>query len=72
MTMGWDENGGKILFCNECCEEFVWEVGEQVFYAVRGFPPPKRCPACRLKMKQKREEAEERIKAEREAWDEPL
>ena len=38
----------KTLVCKECGQEFVFSVGEQEFYAERGFQnEPQRCKACR-------------------------
>lgn len=38
----------KTLVCKDCGEEFVFTVGEQEFYAERGFTnEPKRCRNCR-------------------------
>ncbi|MFA6662311.1 MAG: zinc-ribbon domain-containing protein [Bacilli bacterium] len=38
----------KKLICKDCGKEFVWTVGEQEFYAEKGFTnEPVRCPDCR-------------------------
>ncbi len=37
----------EYLKCWECGERFSFDVDEQKFYKLRGFVPPKRCPACR-------------------------
>lgn len=38
----------KTLTCVECGASFVFTVGEQEFYATRGFTnEPRRCSACR-------------------------
>lgn len=38
----------RILYCAECKTPFVFTVGEQRFYAEKGFQnEPKRCPDCR-------------------------
>ncbi|MBI4499507.1 MAG: zinc-ribbon domain containing protein [Chloroflexi bacterium] len=38
----------KTLRCRECDRDFVFTVGEQEFYASRGFTnEPGRCPECR-------------------------
>ena len=38
----------KTLVCKECGSEFVFNAGEQEFYAERGFQnEPQRCKACR-------------------------
>ena len=38
----------KTLVCRDCGAEFVFTVGEQEFYAEKGFTnEPSRCPNCR-------------------------
>lgn len=38
----------KTLTCRDCGRDFVFSVGEQEFYASRGFTnEPGRCPECR-------------------------
>jgi CxxC-x17-CxxC domain-containing protein len=38
----------KTLTCGECNANFTFTVGEQEFYATRGYTnEPKRCPECR-------------------------
>ncbi|MGG1659206.1 zinc-ribbon domain containing protein [Brevibacillus sp. NRS-1366] len=37
----------EYLKCWECGDRFIFEADEQKFYKLRGFVPPKRCPACR-------------------------
>ena len=38
----------KTLTCAECGAEFTFTVGEQEFYAARGYTnEPRRCPECR-------------------------
>ena len=38
----------KTLTCRDCNNEFLFTVGEQQFYAERGFQnEPSRCPECR-------------------------
>ena len=38
----------KTLSCGECNATFTFTVGEQEFYATRGYTnEPKRCPECR-------------------------
>jgi len=49
----------KILICTEhsCGKEFVFEIGEQEWYASRkpvAFDPPKRCKACRDRRKKQK------------------
>ncbi|HZK24697.1 MAG TPA: zinc-ribbon domain containing protein [Oscillospiraceae bacterium] len=44
----------KTLTCRECQEEFIFTVGEQEFYAEKGFEnEPARCPSCRAARKQR-------------------
>ena len=56
----YSEKGGTImsdetLTCKDCGAEFVFTVGEQEFYAEKGFEnKPVRCPACRKARKQAR------------------
>lgn len=43
----------KTLVCKECGQEFIFTVGEQQFYAEKGFQnEPQRCKACRNKREQ--------------------
>lgn len=45
----------KVLQCSDCGQEFTFTVGEQEFYASRGFQnEPKRCPDCRRARKTQR------------------
>jgi hypothetical protein len=44
----------KTLVCVDCGEEFVFTVGEQEFFAEKGFAEPKRCKTCRDKKKAER------------------
>jgi CxxC-x17-CxxC domain-containing protein len=38
----------QTLYCRDCNQEFAFTVGEQEFYASRGFTnTPTRCPSCR-------------------------
>lgn len=38
----------KTLTCMECGAQFAFTVGEQEFFALKGYTnEPKRCPACR-------------------------
>lgn len=42
----------KKLICKDCHQEFVWSVGEQKFFADKGFTnQPIRCSDCRKKKK---------------------
>ena len=45
----------KTLVCAECAAEFAFTVGEQEFFASRGFTnEPRRCPDCRQSRRQQR------------------
>ncbi len=45
----------KTITCRDCGEDFVFTVGEQEFYAEKGFTnEPTRCPACRRANKARR------------------
>lgn len=45
----------KTLKCKDCGKDFVFTVGEQTFYAEKGFDnEPVRCPDCRKAKKQNR------------------
>lgn len=47
----------KTLVCKDCSKEFVWTVGEQEFYAQKGFEnEPTRCPDCRRANKMRRQQ----------------
>lgn len=42
----------KTIICKDCGKEFVFTVGEQEFYAEKGFDKaPIRCKECRYKKK---------------------
>ena len=43
----------KTLTCQDCGEDFTFEIGEQQFFKDKGFPDPIRCPQCRAKKKKK-------------------
>lgn len=45
---------GDSLVCVDCGSSFVFLPGEQKFFKERGLTPPKRCPSCRAKRKEKR------------------
>ena len=50
-----EELQDKTLVCKDCGAEFVFTVGEQQFYAEKGFTnEPQRCPNCRKARKQQR------------------
>ncbi len=42
------------IICADCKKPFVFEAGEQRFYAERDFTPPKRCKGCRDERKARR------------------
>ncbi|MGB3327598.1 MAG: zinc-ribbon domain containing protein [Thermomicrobiales bacterium] len=44
----------RTLTCRDCGQEFVFTLGEQEFYAQRGFSEPQRCPSCRQARKAQR------------------
>jgi CxxC-x17-CxxC domain-containing protein len=45
-----------MISCLDCGQEFPFTVGEQEFYAQRGFTEaPKRCPGCRASRKAQRQ-----------------
>ena len=43
--------GDRMLVCDDCRKEFVFDAGEQAFFKIKGFTDPKRCPRCRKKVK---------------------
>lgn len=45
----------KTLKCKDCKKDFVFNEGEQKFYADKGFTEPRRCPGCRALNKQKQQ-----------------
>ncbi len=52
-----DEIRGDITkACIDCNEEFTLVMGEQRFYADKGYELPKRCDKCRAIKKKKNEE----------------
>lgn len=45
----------KTLKCVDCGASFVFDAGEQEFFATKGYTnEPKRCPDCRASRKQSR------------------
>ncbi len=45
----------KTLNCRDCGEDFIFTVGEQEFFAEKGFTnEPSRCPSCRRANKARR------------------
>lgn len=49
-----DTPSDRSLICTECNNKFNFSVGEQAFYAQRGFQDPKRCATCRERAKIRR------------------
>lgn len=43
--------GDKMLACEDCNTNFVFDAGEQRFFKEKGFTEPKRCPVCRKKVR---------------------
>lgn len=43
--------GDKMLICEDCNSQFVFDAGEQAFFKSKGFTEPKRCPKCRKKVR---------------------
>jgi len=43
--------GDRMLSCEDCRQNFVFDAGEQRFFKSKGFTDPKRCPHCRKKVK---------------------
>jgi len=39
----------QTLNCKDCPNTFIWQAGEQEFYASKGFNAPTRCKDCRAK-----------------------
>ena len=48
-----EELQDKVIICKDCGAEFTFTVGEQKFFAEKGFTnEPQRCPTCRKARKQ--------------------
>lgn len=43
--------GDRMLACEDCGAQFVFDAGEQRFFKEKGFSEPKRCPKCRKKVR---------------------
>ena len=41
----------KMIICEQCSHEFLFSVGEQKFFAAKGFNHPKLCVACKQTIK---------------------
>lgn len=53
------EKQDKTIVCKDCGKEFVFTVGEQEFYAEKGFQnEPVRCKECRQTRKENRAKKE--------------
>ena len=37
----------ETITCVDCLRDFVWTLGEQLYYRDRKLSPPRRCPQCR-------------------------
>lgn len=49
----------KKIICKDCGKEFIFTVGEQKFFAEKGFTnDPVRCPECRKKRREARAKQE--------------
>lgn len=46
------------IICKDCEIPFEFTAGEQEFYRENGLNPPKRCPVCRIRKKQRYAEKE--------------
>jgi hypothetical protein len=43
--------GDRLLDCEDCKQQFVFDAGEQKFFKEKGFTDPKRCPKCRKRVR---------------------
>jgi len=43
--------GDRLLECEDCKSQFVFDAGEQIFFKEKGFTDPKRCTKCRKKVR---------------------
>ena len=43
-----------LIVCAGCGAQFIFSVGEQVFYADKNLVPPKRCRSCRAQRARER------------------
>ncbi len=37
----------RQIICKDCGNEFVFSGGEQAYFEIKGYSPPKRCKKCR-------------------------
>lgn len=42
-----DRKEAVKIKCQDCGEDFIFTVNDQIFYEEKGFLPPKRCKNCR-------------------------
>jgi hypothetical protein len=52
----------KTIRCIECGQDFIFEDGEQQFYARNSFHDPKRCKPCREENKRKKAERQDAVR----------
>ena len=45
-----------ILVCRDCGNRWEWQTREQAFFGKKGWQPPTRCPDCRKKNRQCKDE----------------
>jgi hypothetical protein len=57
------EDQDKELICQDCLSVFIWTAGEQMFFRMHNFSPPKRCKSCRAYLKRKLAERDTEVKA---------
>ncbi len=50
-----DDFQDRELICADCNKPFVFEAGEQKFFAERNFSDPKRCKGCRAERKARKD-----------------
>lgn len=43
----------RKIICKDCKKEFIFVVGEQEFYNIKGYKEPLRCKQCRTNKKEK-------------------
>lgn len=53
-------NEDITISCVDCEKDFVWSSGEQEYYRIKDFMPPKRCRECRETRKKELEESRSR------------
>lgn len=50
-----EEYEDRQMTCVDCNQPFLFEAGEQAFFAERDLSPPKRCTTCRRKRREQRD-----------------